>query len=34
MIYLIQFQADVVVTRSPAQMGTNLVKLMRDKGLA
>jgi len=26
--------ADVVVTRSPAQMGTNLVKLMRDKGLA
>merc|ERR1712051_40584 len=26
--------ADVVVTRSPAQMGTNLVKLMREKGLA
>merc|ERR1712241_66590 len=26
--------ADVVVTRSPAQMGTNLVKLMRDGGLA
>merc|ERR1712077_120509 len=26
--------ANVVVTRSPAQMGTNLVKLMRDKGLA
>merc|ERR1711997_584907 len=25
--------ADVVVTRSPAQMGTNLVKLMREKGL-
>merc|ERR1711990_737368 len=27
-------KANVVVTRSPAQMGTNLVKLMRDKGLA
>jgi len=26
--------ANVVVTRSPAQMGTNLVKMMRDKGLA
>merc|ERR1712168_781309 len=26
--------AGVVVSRSPAQMGTNLVKLMRDKGLA
>merc|ERR1712072_1518179 len=26
--------ANVVVTRSPAQMGTNLVKLMREKGLA
>lgn len=26
--------ANVVVTPSPAQMGTNLVKMMRDKGLA
>ncbi len=28
------FQANVAVTPSPAQMGTTLVKLMKNKGLA
>ena len=27
-------KANVAVTRSPAQMGTTLVKLMREKGVA
>ena len=28
------FQANVIVSRSPAQMGTSLVNAMREKGLA
>ena len=32
--FLFVFQANVAVTRSPAQMGTTLVKLMREAGVA
>ncbi len=33
-LFLLLFQADVTVTRSPAQMGTKLVKLMRERGIS